>query len=140
MTKSNPGKFIERLSTILVVVSAIGAGLVLVDPIFVIQFEGGTAMHVGGSGFSDQLKGAVVMLILVSGFAAVISYWLGASNTGDKAQDSVNVIATAAAPAQAAAVAAATGQPAPATPSTIATDVVNVAAETANVTAAPKAD
>ncbi len=137
MVDKRQGAFIEKLSMMLVVLASIGTIIVLIDPVFTFQFEGGTTLHVGGQGFSDQLKGAVVSLILVSGFAGVIAYWLGASNTGDKAQDSVSQIAAAAAPAQAAAVAAATGQPPPA-PGTIAADTVNVAADIANVTTDPK--
>jgi hypothetical protein len=90
--------FIERLSMTLVIVSAIGAILVLVDPVIQFQLPSGTIMKFGGDGFSDQLKGAVISLILVSGFAAVISYWLGASNQGVKSQDSMNSIAQAATP------------------------------------------
>ncbi len=98
-------QFVERLSCILVLVSSLGAMLVLVDPVVVLTTSSGTIFKIGGTGFSDQLKGAVISLILVSGFAAVIAYWLGASNQGGKAQDSVNTIAQAAGPATAAAAA-----------------------------------
>ncbi len=102
-------RFIERLSCLLVVFAACGALYVLIDPVLVLQLGNGNTLKVGGNGFADQMKGAVLMLILVAGFTAVVQYWLGASNTGDKAQENVNAIAAAAAPAQAAAVAAATG-------------------------------
>ena len=136
MADKKQGKFIERLSFWLVLFSAAGAFLVLLDPIVTFAWENGTSIKIGGQGFADQMKGAVVMLVLIAGFTAVVQYWLGASSSGDKAQDSVNQIAAAAAPAQAAAVAAATGQP-PA-PGAIAADTVNVAADTANVTENPK--
>jgi hypothetical protein len=129
--------FIERLSMTLVVVSAIGAILVLIDPVIQFQLQSGTVMKFGGEGFSDQLKGAVISLILVSGFAAVISYWLGASNQGVKAQDSVNNIAQAATPSPN----NGTRNAAPAaTP--ITTEVVNVEAQQATLTQAkgPKDD
>jgi hypothetical protein len=131
-----PSKFIERLSTMLVVLASVGTIIVLIDPVILLSLPSGTTIKFGGTGFSDQLKGAVVSLILVSGFAGVIAYWLGASNAGDKAQDSVNVIAQAAAPAQAAAVAAATGQPQAS--GTINADTVDVDAKNVTVnTAAP---
>lgn len=130
MNERPPNKYIERLSTMLVVLASIGTVIVLIDPVIFFALQTGTTIKFGGNGFSDQLKGAVVSLILVSGFAGVIAYWLGASNTGDKAQESVSAIASAAAPAQAAAVAAATGAP-------IKTDTVDIDAEQAVITSPP---
>jgi ribosomal protein L40E len=128
--RRHTGRFIETLSLALVIVSSIGAMIVLIDPVISFATASGTTIKVGGTGFSDQLKGAVVSLILVSGFAAVIAYWLGASNQGAKAQDSVNTIAQSAAPTTAAAVAAATT----ANPQPTATDNVNVTGENVIVT------
>lgn len=122
MIERRVSRYIEKLSMVLVVVSSIGAILVLVDPVISFAFTGGTTIKIGGTGFSDQLKGAVVSLILVGGFSAVISYWLGASNQGDKAQDSVNTMAQQAAP---------TSEP-------IKTDEVNVTAKTATVNTSPQ--
>ncbi len=122
-------RFIERLSCLLVVFSAAGAALVLLDPVLSFALPSGTAIKLGGNGFSDQMKGAVIMLVLIAGFSAVVSYWLGASNQGDKAQENVNAIAAAAAPAQAAAVAAATGTG----NGVIRTDNVDVVAESATL-------
>jgi len=116
-----------------VVVSSIGAILVLVDPVITFALMNGTTIHIGGNGFSDQLKGAVVSLILVSGFAAVIGYWLGASDQGMKAQESVNDIAKAAPAVAAARVAAGTGPGA----LPLKTDTINVDANTANITEQP---
>lgn len=92
-------RFIERLSCILVVFSAIGAMLVLVDPVLTLQLGNGNTLKIGGEGFADQMKGAVLTLILVAGFTAVVQYWLGASNQGDRAQENVNKIAASAMPA-----------------------------------------
>lgn len=125
--------FIERLSYMLVIFSAIGATIVLLDPIVTFTTANGTVIKLGGDGFSDQIKGAVISLVLVSGFAAVITYWLGASNQGVKAQESVNTIAQAAAPATAAAVAASRSEPVPATVAPIVADDVTVQAQ-GNVT------
>lgn len=91
-------RFVERLSCVLVVFSAIGAMIVLIDPVLSINLGNGNSIKIGGEGFADQMKGAVLTLILVAGFTAVVNYWLGASNTGDKAQESVNAIAKSAAP------------------------------------------
>lgn len=103
--------FVRWLSLTLVIVSSIGAMIVLIDPVITFAVSDGSTIKIGGTGFSDQLKGAVVSLILVSGFAAVIAYWLGASNQGQRAQEQVGTIATTAAPMQAAAVAAARSEP-----------------------------
>lgn len=103
--------FVRWLSLVLVIVSSLGAMIVLVDPVVTFVQPDGGSIKIGGTGFSDQLKGAVVSLILVAGFASVITYWLGASNQGQRAQEQVGTIATTAAPMQAAAVAAARSEP-----------------------------
>ena len=132
------GAFIERLSCLLVVFSALGAALVLIDPMFAIEFGGGTMIKIGGNGFSDQLKGAVVMLVLIAGFTATVNYWLGASDQGAKAQDTINSVA------------ANSSGPGPGTPSgtpiksdgtgsidpSLKTDTINVVADTATITPA----
>lgn len=126
-------RFTEKISLILIIISSIGAILILVDPIIAWQTPGGMAIKFGGGGFSDQLKGAVVMLMLIGGFTAVVNFWLGASDQGKKQIESISRIAEQAAPTQAAAVAAATGMPPP-EKSPIVTDTVNVEATTANAT------
>lgn len=73
-------KFIEQLSCTLVWFSGLGALLVLVDPVITLVLTNGTTITLGGKGFSDQFKGAVVTLILVAGFTAVTGYWLGAAH------------------------------------------------------------
>lgn len=98
ITDPQSRRFVERLSCVLVVFSAFGALYVLIDPVLSFKLANGNTFSLGGNGFADQMKGAVLMLILIAGFTAVVNYWLGASNTGDKAQESVNAIATAAAP------------------------------------------
>ncbi len=100
------GEFIEKMSMTIIVMAGLGTLLVLIDPVITIVLESGTTIKLGGNGFADQFKGSVLTLIVASGFAAVIGYWLGASNQGQKAQDSVTTLAVAAAPATAAAVAA----------------------------------
>ena len=104
-------QFIEYLSAFLVTFSAFGALLILVDPVITFTTDAGTVIKLGGDGFAEQMKGAVIMLILISGFTAVVSYWIGMTNQGAKAQDSVNLIAQASAPATAAAVAASRSDP-----------------------------
>lgn len=99
--------FVERLSLILIIGSLTAALLILLDPVITFTLLGDSVdVKIGGDGFSEQLKGAVISAIIISGFSGVISYWLGASKSGDKAQESVNTIAQNAAPNQAAAVAA----------------------------------
>jgi hypothetical protein len=122
------GKFRETLSIFMVRVSALGALLVLVDLRLNLVVAGQT-IQIGGTGFSDQLKGAVIALILVSGYSAVKEYWLGASEGGQAQSASMSRIAEASAPTAAAAVAAASSSTAP-----LKTDEVKIEAQTATVT------
>lgn len=99
-------RFTERLSMFMVVVAAFGAFVVLVDIKFVFTF--GPQIVQVGSGFSADLKGAVISAILIGGWSAVKEYWLGASASGQNQAESMTRIAESAAPVTAAAVAAAT--------------------------------
>lgn len=125
MIDRRSGDFLERISMVMLLVSSIGALIVLVDPRATVTI-GDVAWTFGGNGFSDQLKGAVVMLILVGGFTAVVNFWLGASKTGQDTTASVARIAEAA-PTVAAAVVAA------AAPETVKPETMNVEAGTVNV-------
>ena len=60
-------EYIHFLSTLLVIISSAGAGYVLLDP-----------------GFSQEMKGSVVTLILIGGFTAVQNFWLGSSSGSQK--------------------------------------------------------
>lgn len=107
--------FVQRLSIILVVGAFIGGFLVLLDIRFVIELWGQQIMVGTDDGFSPEVKGVVLQSMLITGFAAVVAFWLGASKQGQESQQSVSKIAEAAAPAQAKAVAAARA-PAPTDP------------------------
>lgn len=91
-------RFPETLSRFMAVVAALGGAFVLIDPVITLQVADGTVIKIGGTGFSDQLKGAVVALILIEGWKAVKEYWLGASAAGDSQQQSISRIAEAASP------------------------------------------
>lgn len=114
------GIFREKLSMFMVVVAAIGAMGVLMDPKFSYTFSSGLVLSVGGDGFSADLKGAVISAILIGGWTAVKEYWLGASAAGTNQAESMSRIAEAVAPAVAA-------------PKDLKTDTMNVQADTANV-------
>lgn len=101
-------QFLEKLSILLIVFSSLGAFLVLLDPIFTYAFSGGSTIKFGGEGFSDQLKGAVVMLMIVGGFTGIVAFWFPGSATGQKQAEAVSRIAEQSAPVAAAAVAAST--------------------------------
>lgn len=121
-------QFTERLSWFMALVAAFGGIYVILDPVITFDVSWGS-VKIGGEGFSEQLKGAVVAMILIEGWKAVKEYWLGSSAGGEKKADTVSRIAEAA-PAAAAALAANTnGQEAP----KVAENVV-VAAEHVNVT------
>lgn len=103
-------KFIEALSRFMVRVSALGAMWVLIDlrlNLTILVYGQPQVIQIGGGGFSDQLKGAVIALILVSGYTAVKEFWLGASAGGQEQQASMARIAENSAPVAAAAAAAA---------------------------------
>ena len=128
-------KFPERLSTHVVWVAAIGAFLVLLDPRVAFTIAGQTIAF-GGEGFSAELKGAVITIMLIGGWTAVTGYWLGTTDSGQKTQESMSRIAEQSAPVAASAVLAATGGSAqmPNVPA----GTVNVAGENVNVTENPK--
>jgi len=85
-------KFTERLSMFMAISSAFGGFYVLVDPKFIITIAD-QSIEIGGSGFSPDLKGAVVSLILIGGWTAIKEYWLGASASGQNQAESMSRIA-----------------------------------------------
>lgn len=87
-------RFTEVLSLTLVRIAAIGAFIVLVD--LKITLAIGDQVIQIGSGFSADLKGAVIASILISGYTAVKEYWLGSSAVGQTQSESVARIAEAA--------------------------------------------
>ena len=64
----------------------------LADPVFTLSWWG-QVVKLGGEGFSEQLKGAVVQTLLIGGWSAVLMYWIGASASGAKQQESAQRIA-----------------------------------------------
>lgn len=99
-------RFIERLSTVLVAIAGLGAAWVLTDPR--ITYTVGSTTFTIGSTFSADLKGMIIGQILISGFVAVISYWLGASAGTQRQAEAMSRLAEAGPPAAAAAATAAT--------------------------------
>lgn len=105
-----PTKFTERLSCVLIAIAGLGAAWVLTDPVVSLILPSGTTIKIGGA-FSADLKGMIIGQILISGFAAVIGYWLGASAGSLKTTETIGRIAEQSAPVAAAAVAAAATAP-----------------------------
>jgi hypothetical protein len=106
VTDKRKNDFIEKLSLILIIGAFIGGFLVLIDVRFTITL-GGQLIQIGQNGFSAEVKGVVLQSMLISGFAAVVAYWLGATKQGQEQAQSVARIAEASPGVQAAAVAAA---------------------------------
>ncbi len=134
--------FIECLTYIVVFIAGMGGFYVLLDPVITLTFNG-QSIKVGGDGFAEQMKGAVIQTLLIGGWTTALAYWLGASKQGQESAQTVSQIASAAAPSQAAAVAAARSEPAaPIAPSqspgTIVTDKIDVTANEATITAKDK--
>lgn len=107
MEERRASSFIQRLSYIVVAIAGFGGMYVLIDPIFSITVFG-QAVKIGGAGFSEQLKGAVVQSLLIGGWTTLIVYWFGQSASGQEQQKTVSRIAEQSAPTSAAAAASAT--------------------------------
>lgn len=114
------GDFVERISVMLIIGAFLGGFIVLLDIKFTLTL-GAQIVQIGSSGFSPELKGVVVQSMLITGFAAVVAFWLGTTKQGQEQAQSVSRIAEAA-PTVAAAVVAAAGPgqvtPAPMNPAT----------------------
>ena len=95
MEERRAGKFTEKLSLFMAVVAASGGMYVILDPVITLNLSW-AEIKIGGEGFSDQLKGAVVALILIEGWKAVKEYWLGSSAGSEKKSDAIQRIAEAA--------------------------------------------
>lgn len=133
--RRSTSQFTEKLSWLMAIVAALGGMYVILDPVITLDLDW-VEIKLGGDGFAEQLKGAVVALILIEGWKAVKEYWLGSSAGTVKSAETIQRIAEAAPSTSAAAVAAATGTtptaplvtPGPATPdgiipAVVATDV-----------------
>ena len=88
MKERRTSKFTERLSLFMVRVAAIGAAYVLLAPKFTFLISG-QVIEIGSGGFSADLKGAVVSLILIGGWSAVKEFWLGTSASSEKKSDAL---------------------------------------------------
>ena len=104
--------FVERLSILLVLGAFAGGFIVLLDIRLTLAW-GDQVVQLGKEGFSLDAKGMVLQSMLISGFAAVVAFWLGATKQGQEQALSVSRMAESVAPTAAAAVAAATGAPPP---------------------------
>ena len=120
-------KFTERISMYMVVVATIGAFLILLDPKFTLTIAG-QAITIGGEGFSQELKGAVVTIMLLGGWTSVQKFWLDTSETAKTQSQSMARIAEAAPVGTVAAMAANTE-------ATMANTASNTRATTANTIA-----
>lgn len=109
----SPGSehFVQKLSMYLVLGAFLGGFIVLLDIRFTLTLWG-QIISVGKEGFSPEVKGVVLQSMLITGFAAVVGFWLGTTKQGQEQAQSVSRIAEKTPEVAAAAVAAA----APATP------------------------
>ena len=85
-------KFTERISMFMVAVATIGAFLILLDPKFTLTVYG-QVINIGGEGFSQELKGAVVTIMLLGGWTSVQKFWLDTSDTARTQSQSIARIA-----------------------------------------------
>lgn len=95
----------------LIVGAFLGGFIVLLDLKLTLNIYG-HIIQIGGEGYSPELKGVVVQSMLITGFSAVVAFWLGTTKQGQDQAKSVNKIAESAAPATALAVAASRAEPA----------------------------
>ena len=82
----------ERLSFVVLMLSALGGFIVLMDPKIVIPFGSGT-LTMGGVDFSPDLRGGVVMSMMVAGFVSVIKFWFDTSKSSEAKSNSLARIA-----------------------------------------------
>lgn len=84
--------FSERLSLIVVIIAAFGAFGVLLDPIVTLDILG-QEFKFGGDGFSSELKGAVITIMLIGGWQGVMGFWFGNSDSSKQQGQSIARIA-----------------------------------------------
>ena len=107
-------KFTESVSMFMLRAATVGALVVLADIRF--TFDLGGQVIAIGSGFSPDLKGGIITIMLIGGWTAVKEYWLGSSAGSAERAQTIDAIVTGAPAAQAvqvAAIAAAIKAPAP---------------------------
>lgn len=92
-TERRSSVFTERLSLFMALVAAFGGIYVILDPVITVEVSWGE-VKIGGDGFSEQLKGAVVAMILIEGWKAVKEYWLGSSAVAAAAAATTNGVTT----------------------------------------------
>lgn len=69
--------FTQSVSMWMLKAATVGAIIVLADVRFTLTFAG--QIFSIGSGFSPDLKGAIISIMLIGGWTAVKEYWLGSS-------------------------------------------------------------
>jgi hypothetical protein len=111
VSERRSGDFVERISVMLIVGAFLGGFLVLLDIRLLLPVGEGYMVQIGKDGFSPELKGVVVQSMLITGFAAVVAFWLGTTKQGQEQAQSVSRIAEAAPTVAAAVVAAADKAP-----------------------------
>lgn len=92
MDERRSSTFTQKISLIVIIIAGCGGLYVLADPVFTLSLWG-QDIKFGGEGFSEQLKGAVVQTLLIGGWTTVLAYWIGASASGAKQQESAQRIA-----------------------------------------------
>ena len=84
----------EHLSFWVLILSALGGFIVLMDPKLTIPIASGT-LTMGGVDFSPDLRGGVVMSMMVAGFVSVIKFWFDTSKSSEAKSNSLARIAEA---------------------------------------------
>ena len=77
--RRKPTKYTERLTTYLVWFAGLGCAWVLIDPVLIFPLSvigEGAVLKLGASGFSNDLKGAVIGTVIVGTFGAIHKFWL----------------------------------------------------------------
>lgn len=113
MTEKREPVFVQRLTYIVVTFAGLGALLIMVDPVITLVLSSGDSVKLGGEGFSEQLKGAVIQTLLIGGWTTALGFWLRITPTEQRQQETVSRMAEQAAPNLSKAVAAARSDPLP---------------------------
>lgn len=77
-------RFIERFSKWMATLAAMGCGWILAEPRFVfVALDGALSFTIGGTPFSDEVRGGVVITAIVGTIIALQKEWLPGRGQAD---------------------------------------------------------
>lgn len=86
----------EALSNRMVRLAGLVAVYIIVDPQIAVPLGDGSFLKFGGTGFSSELKGVVIGIVLSEGYKKISEYWFGNTAAGQKTGETMERMAEAA--------------------------------------------